>query len=103
MATPASLRLAPSRFRQHRLTNTHSLHKILEKVAECPSSRWGTQNNLDVLFPPVNCFLIIIINRFVIFKKSPYARAEFSKLPQLSASTERQESNIMLSGIFNKR
>lgn len=103
MATPASLRLAPHRVRQHCLANARSLHKVLEEVAERPSSRWGTQSNLDVLFPPVKCFLIIIINRFVIFKKSPYARAEFSKLPQLSVSTERQESNIMLSGIFNKR
>jgi len=91
VATPASLRLAPSRVRQHRLANAHSLHKVLEKVAERLSSCWGTQSNLDVLFPPVKSFLIIIINRFVIFKKSPYARAEFSKLPQLSISTETGE------------
>lgn len=103
MATPALLRLTPSRVSEDCLANARSLHKVLEKVAEHPSSRWGTQSNLDVLFPPVKCFLIIIINRFVIFKKSPYARAEFSKLPQLSVGTERQESNIMLSGIFNKR
>lgn len=41
--------------------------KYWEKVAQRPSSHWGTQNNLDVLFPPVKCFLIIVINRLVIF------------------------------------
>lgn len=56
VATVASLRLAPGRVRHHHLTNACSLHKVLEKVAQCPSSCWGTQSNLDVLFPPVKYF-----------------------------------------------